>query len=499
MQSWLTKLLLFLAMAIGGGTACAQLDDADETTSDRGSDSYVVATNVWQHYGPRFGVSYEAGEGIGYTDNFASIDAFLPLFGTPGFELLFADLHWLSTDDSETGLNLGVGIRKYSERFDRTFGCSIYYDRQQVNPFDFQQLGFGLEMLGPSCDLRGNVYLPNWFDNVQTIPAQFAGNVLIIDQSAVALPGGDIEAGMPIWQGSNLTSKAFIGGYHFVGQVAPGTRAADATGVRARLEVRASDIVDMDLALQNDSLFDTTFSARVTVTLPAGRWAQTSDAVGASYYPGGGDRLPEPVERLRNIVAQEIPGVVARDPLTNQPLTFLHAAPNSFNGDGTFENPYDSMQRLFDDPQFQAGGVTGYVRQERGTGQLNQHGGDVSIPADTKLLSSRPIQLIATQRGARMLPFSGSGGAFPSIFGNVTLSNGSTLAGFKVVGGTVSGNNITDFEIRDNEVGVITVSNINGAGRIANNDFFGTLSLSGTSFTGDVDGNSGATRRRRGD
>lgn len=456
-------------------------------------------TKVWEHYGPRFGASFEAGEGVGWSRNFGAAEAFLPVIGAPGNSLVFSELRWFSSEVNESGVNAGLGFRRRFDSFDRTVGLLLHYDYRQQGPYAFDQIGLGLEVLGP-WDFRANAYLPTFFSDTDFIASQFVGYQLLIDQGAAALSGFDTEVAKEfsdfVW-----SPTIAAGVYHYDAQNISSFSIPSATGFKSRLSLNPDDCCELESMLQSDAAFDTTFSFRLTFRFGPGRSSRrfTSRGTRESAH----DRLADPVRRQVNVAVVEKPGEVAVDPSTGQPLQFLHAAVSSIPGDGSFERPYSTLDQLLADPKFSAGGIIAYVRGQNtpvANLQIPQYSGNVVLSPNTQLLSFVPKQFVTTQNGLRQLPFSGtSDGLMPSIVGDITLANDVKLSGWDIQG-TVLGNSISNYAIEDNNINVITLvspvislSGVSGAGSIARNRFGGTISVAGTSYQGDIVDNVGTT------
>ena len=456
-------------------------------------------TKVWDFYGPRFGASFEAGEGVGWSRNFGAAEAFLPLIGAPEKSLVFSEMRWFSSEVDEIGVNAGLGFRRRFDAFERTLGILLHYDHRQSGPYSFEQIGFGFEVLGP-WDLRANAYLPSFFSDTDLIAAQFFGNNLLIDQGAVALSGFDAEVAKEF---SRLYwSPTFAAGlYHYDGNTLAGSSIPSTTGFRSRLGLNPDDCCELETTMQSDAAFDTTLSFRFTFRFGARRANNRFSTRGMRLRSH--DRLADPTKRQVNVAVVEKPGEIAIDPATGLPLQFLHAAVSSVAGDGSFERPYNTLDQLLADPRFAAGGVIAYVRGNNTPVvnlQIPQHTGNVILAPNTQLLSFVPEQFVATQNGLRRLPFSGtSDGALPSIVGDITLANNVKLSGWDIQG-TILGNSISNYIIEDNSINVLTLvspvislSGVSGNGRIARNRFGGTISVAGASFVGDVVDNVGTT------
>ena len=176
------------------------------------------------------------------------------------------------------------------------------------------------------------------------------------------MSGFDSEVGGKVMRFGTVDLRAFVGTYYFGVDNGP-----DTWGGRARVEARISDTIALGLSVQRDKLFDTTVNLHVTLSWPTLTGRRRDDRGDGSPTPG--DRLGESIERIQQVVvSRRIEQVVvarqaALDPFTGLPLVFLHVAPGG-NSDGSFENPYATLDKAFHDPRFAAGNVIVYDRTQ---------------------------------------------------------------------------------------------------------------------------------------
>ena len=391
--------------------------------------------------------------------------------------MLLSDVRLLLYNESEVGSNVGLGYRLHSGWLDCTFGTFLYYDNRHTGSHGFEQLSVGLEALGPTCDLRANVYIPSMFSDRKPLPDGFAGHYLLLDRAEVALTGLDVELGVPLPAWRYVEPRLVLGAYHYEGPGAPSF-----WGGRARIEARVTDTLSMDLSIHADPVFDVTVSCGVAWRFPAIRSRRGCSPVHSRRSVC--ERLRMPVERLRNVAVYCDEDTVARNPDTGDPIFFLHVARGG-NSDGSFEDPYATLADALADPRYLNGEADViYVRQDPAVPLV--HTGYVSLEPDTQLLSNGPFQWIETQFGARVLPFSGFDPTLvnlPRIVRSVFVHrDNTTLSGFDIRGDKdgfwitldVDGTNIT---IANNRVSG------NGAGGV----FLkvdGTLRMIGNHVTG---------------
>lgn len=454
-----------------------------------------------QRFGPRIGGQFTTGPGVGYESSFGGIEGFVPFGQNPGQNLSFLEGRLLlSTDDARLGGNLVVAHRLYNAQSDRTFGGYVAYDIRDTGRRVFNQLGAGIETLGKDWDARINAYIPIGenrqqiaeiiVDNVSLSNPVFQSNFLSITrqqqrqisrQYEVAMGGFDAEAGLKILPLGETGELRGFAGFYYLDPPNQGSF----VGGRARLEARPNDNLKVGLSLQTDSHFGTTAVLSVGATFPGTRprGIRKENQVLA--------RLGESIIRQPNIVVDEqsksetliLPEttILVSNPSTGQPWTFRHVNLGIGTGNGTVENPTQSLGEALTFAQ-----PNDLVYVQPGT---NSGIPAFTIPDGVQVLSTGPIQQINTvEVGIIQLANSGNG-VLPRVTGTVNLSNNTTLSGFEInsiEGSGILGTNINNATIRDNvirnsnltnsliNVGQgIFLTNVTGKINIANNTLEG--------------------------
>ncbi|MFK7778527.1 MAG: right-handed parallel beta-helix repeat-containing protein [Gimesia sp.] len=468
--------LAFLIAFCVPTTLCAQpIDPAFEEpgfeNENYGGDaSELFGDSAWfGRYRPHVGYRYEAGDTIGRIGGLSSFDAFFPLLeGEDGDWLTFIDARLLLGDDNHNlGSNIGFGARQYIPEYQSTIGGYIYHDTRDAGYANFSQVSGGVEILGDFWEARLNWYVPTgtrrkqWGAGVSgTGNYYYSGHSLyggtLTRYYQAAMTGVDMEAGRKILTGFNTDVRAFAGWYHFQAQ-----GSQQAWGWKSRLESRISDIVALNLSIQNDRIFDTTVNFAVSFQWPSITGLRNGPKSGITAR----DRLGESPERLRAIVVdnQELQSANHSqiiNPTTGNPYYFMHVA-NGGNSDGSYEDPYATLTAAFADARTQAGDVV--VFDHRNTSET----GTFTLANNTQVLSSGPAQFINTQFGQQQLLDSNTGFK-PQITGNFTLNNGSVLSGFEIIGSggnpAVIANGIKNITIANN-----TITNSMNSGIAVNN------------------------------
>jgi hypothetical protein len=465
---------------------------ADEVQESALPDSSVTLNNAIDlRISPRGGLGYNT-SGAG-TNNFIHLEGFLPLRQQVGENLTFLDSRLLLDDEGNLGANLLLGHRFYDERGDRIWGAYAGADLRGTDDSHFTQLGLGMESLGRIWDFRINGYLP--LGNTRQVIDEdirngavqtrsgFQGNLLVLERSQerqisqtaeAALGGLDLEVGARLARWDEGDLRGYVGAYFLDGAEVDG-----ALGWRVRLESRPIDNLQLNLRLQDDSIFGTNVSFSVGLAFPRIRPKGPIDAPERVVA-----RLGEPLIRNNSIAVetqQETRVEVDRTtrPLMNpeeeRPYQFQHVTLGATGGDGTFERPFGTVAEALAATRSDGNDIV-YIDQ----------GNNAEIPAFTipdrvQVLSQAPVQILAGMpfpgfpRRAVRLPFSpitnfdegisvqlplSNDGRFPLIRGGgsgslVTMGDRTTLSGFRLADAAenaVIGNNVANVEIRDNTI-----------------------------------------------
>ena len=398
----------------------------------------------------RISARHVAGEGVGHTNSYSSLDWFVPLLPAESDSTMwFGDFRALIFNDGEFGSNMGSGYRWFVEDQNRIYGINGYWDTRKDNSLLFNQAGLGVESLGQIFDFRANGYTPAVNDTYQHQlgTAYFQDNRLFVASTA-ALSGMDAEAGVNLPTFYQISTSLFGGGYYY-----DSNHTIEAAGWRVRAEAMFRDFVVVGVSVQDDDLFGQTVNGMIELRHTVFHHATLArrsmrhkfrDADGSTDGQTVRHRLADPVYRRQNIVLKE----ESARPATfgGAPLNFVHVVPGGA-GDGTFENPYGTISTAMLDPLAGSGVI------------YTPNGGifieNVTMTAGSTLFSNGPTQFVNSNFGYVPLPLSGVNGSLtglPSkIVGDVTLADNTVLNGFDVQGG-VSGTNVLGVSLANNRV-----------------------------------------------
>jgi hypothetical protein len=414
----------------------------------------------YKPYVQRYGIGYDAGDGIGYKGGFGTFEMWTPLNGDYEWDMLFGDARLNVLNDATIGANLGLGYRKYNLEWNRIFGINAYWDWRDTGTTGFSQIGVGLESLGPLVDFRANAYIPDIDSLDGTTSSEFVGHRLILNKQ-LAMTGFDAEMGVSVLNEDRWQLKLFGGGYYFDGH-----KGENAGGWRFRAETNLDQQYFVDARVQHDKVFGTTASVGVAIRflhrfLPPFR--QTPAPMDHKFFRRRGDaeagniasRLSDPVERLQNIVLQDLTAV-ATDAAGN-PLNFLHVV-NGGAGTGTFENPYGALNGAI------AAAAPGDIVYTPEGGTFNEN---LVLTPGIQVLGNGIAQYVDTQFGAELLPFSPNANGAPTLTGTVTMADDTKFSGFAVTG-QILANNVQNIQLAGLGVtsagaDAITLTNVDGA------------------------------------
>ena len=445
---------------------------------------------------PRAGASYNTSGG-GY-DGFGSLQGFIPLYQTPGKDLLYLVGQLMLDNDANLGGNAILGYRYYSPGGDRIFGGYLAYDNRNTNNNGFAQFGLGLETLGSDWDARLNAYIPvgktrqtvseQLFDtSLQVSNLRFTDHYLAISGSRqqrlvrdveAAMAGFDAEAGGRIL---NLGETGELRGYAGLYYLAAGETAV---GVRGRLEARPWDYLTVGLGVQHDRIFGTNVVATVALTFPSSRPSKAQPRTTLARMgelPYRNNAIV--VDRQREVSDTSITftDLFLTNPATGQPYFFQHVTLGTTGGNGTFESPFGIVQSALNATRSDGNDIV-YVQAETNPGIPA-----FTIPNRVQVLSTGPIQTLpATLLGqffpAYQLPLSGSG-AYPNVNGTVTMGSDTVLSGFRITSTTGPGvtfTNVNQVDVRDNFIQNTAGAGIAGNGAAIANLFRNTITGTAT-------------------
>ncbi len=320
---------LLLCFSQASFTRNTSLYSFEECVNDK-QHSYLSARHI------------EAG-GIGYDKGYTSLDAFFAPDPKPLSLIPFLDLRGHVFNNGQLAANVGIGIRRMNENL--VLGFNAYYDYRNAQRNHYNQVGFGLEMLGRRYDFRVNGYVP--IDRNAVVPyltefAEFAGHeMIVLQQYQIAMKGAQAEAGVYFGKSRWCDFYAAAGAYYFKGTIGPQT-----WGGKARFMATFKKYWTLELSNSYDKTFHNRFQCSLTFTLPLGGESFRKQTNNADYCDEPDvlfSRMVQPVQRQEIVVEESLDRCAAAiDPVTGQPYNFVFVDNNS-NSLGTYESPYPTL------------------------------------------------------------------------------------------------------------------------------------------------------------
>ncbi len=333
-------------------SAWADAPVPEAETTGRAAVENTIGYALSDPFGPLIRVRGSSGEGLGYQDNYYSLNAFIPKHIEPGQSLFFLALLG-SVTDVGTGIGtVGAGYRHYVPRLNRIFSASGWFDLDGGHASTYSQAGVSLESLGKNLDFRINGYyvVGDDFTKVSdTIMGEpfFGGNRILLHRQLVtetAYSGGEFEVGGPLPFLGRHGLNAYVGAYHLISDDHENT-----TGVKVRAEALVHEDLSVSVSYSDDDVFGANTWLNVVLTLPDGRPARW-------FKPRPvRERLSAPIERSYRVHVNrkiELLNAPAVNPIDGKAFTIVHVDPNRTSpGDGSFEKPFSDLALFENAPE----------------------------------------------------------------------------------------------------------------------------------------------------
>lgn len=256
----------------------------------------------------------------------------------------FMDGQFRVSNESQFGLDFGGGFRWMAPSLltggTRVYGLTSWYDGQETNLNNyFNQIGVSFESLGEQIDFRANANIPLENEKsgdivIDTGEVTYFQNFLSIGTlipSDVSLRIVDFEVAPRIF---DLNAWVYAGGYQMDGN--------DVSDLGAKGGVRGYVTNDLavDVGIQDDDTFGTNTVFQII-------WTPGRTGAGpTSWIHTLADRMREQVYRNTYVATTQV-NRTGTDNLTNvdgEDIRIVHVDfSKTAPGDGTFENPYTSI------------------------------------------------------------------------------------------------------------------------------------------------------------
>ena len=401
---------------------------------------------------PRYTIRRDFGNGVGYQSGFTYFEAFLPVWQTPGESIAFLNARVINFDDtSYWETQIGGGARCIVDG--SVLGINGFYDGRNTNVSYYHQLGFGLELLREKWEFRSNFYFP--IGNTRNVAAdtgfinpRFLGTNIALDRQIAyetAMQGLNVEAGRQLpncCHCDSLRTYAYLGYYHYQ---ASGVPSID--GFRARIESWYDENVSMNLAIQNDRVFDTTITGGLSLHFGGvPRGARKVDPLAA--------KLGSRVVRDPNIVLQsskESKTELATDPTTGKPIEVRHV--NSTvpaGGNGSYENPYRTLSTL------QTNSAVNQILFAHAGSTFNNQ--TITLKNGQRFLGEGIDHSFTATQGTFLLPRATPNTLAPRFTGTglntIRVANNTEVSGMNITrtGNAITGTNVTNVLIDRNRI-----------------------------------------------
>ncbi len=478
LSNWLTITVVLLSFCNPSCEVSAQVVQADGTSAGDASVTPVSYTSSGTWLNRELGTPLRFGyhsEGYGTETGVVSLGS---MFVSPLDDAVwFLDGQGTLSEDFGGGFNLGIGYREMVDfnrggDSQRILGASFWTDGQSTKADNFfTALGFGLESLGESYDVRLNGTFPlsrtqvgdptliDFDTPVFSGYELFSGIEAITTDTAYSVV--DAEAAKRV---GDLDAWAILGVYYL------GGGGADDAGFRAGMRGYALPDLAVTVQVTDDDIYHTNVMAGLT-------WFVGRTHSGNAPCGVLSDRFREPVWRNDFIATTaETTTRAAGNPLTdadtNALFNFIHVNSNAaLGGDGTFENPFTTLAQA---QGAQQDGSYVYVHSNSvlsgnftpldnvnvlGEG-VNQDGDMVTHTVDSVELGT--LTLPETSTGAGSLPapiINGVGNVF-------TLANDNQINNFTINGGTnaVVGNGINAPQLANLDINTPTDTGLSFTG-----------------------------------
>ncbi|NGX51459.1 MAG: hypothetical protein K1060chlam2_01325 [Chlamydiae bacterium] len=386
------------------------------------------------------GVRHIQSGGVGYDKGYSSLDLFITPFSHHE-SVLFLDLRGHRFTNGKFAANGGLGFRYPYLKRGVIYGANIFYDYRRSNNSSYNQLGMGAEILGRVWSFRANGYLPygKRVRNRSYSFHRFSGHTLQLKERARrSLAGADAEIEARIFTYRDMKAYLAAGPYFYRGE-----HSRNASGGKARLTARISDIASLSAVASYDRLFHFNFQGEIGLTFALGKKrrvlkknSRKRQSRECNFAQQLLEKLDRPVQRNEIIVIGKQRRIfVAKDPFSGAPFHFIHVNnSNSSAGSGSFESPYSTLLSA------QNGSKPGdFLYVNAGTRTFIGMNQGITLQNNQKFLGSGMDQLVRTDRGFITLPAM-TPGVKPTITNinslgdGITLANNNRVSGFNISG-----------------------------------------------------------------
>ncbi len=412
----------------------------------------------------------------GVPGSWTNLHAFIPVRAFGEYNFFAVNPRLLLNDNGDVGANFGFIHRFYVPSLDRMFGNSLWYDYDATTQSDYHRIGWMFESRGRYVSYRAgiNYVLEDAQRVYQTVP----GNLAFVSNSLVRLVTENFAAPVDEYTVGATWSVPVLGKYGVDFGVDLYYLAAsgveDSLGTALRTEMQVTEDLRIQALVTNDKMFNTNLSINFELTLPDGA---PSRILRPNPVVMSLTRSVPRNYRVRTAFASRVKTVEERRTKDNRAFRIAHIDPNRpTNGDGSWENPYNSVAGFMSDPGRTIFDII-FVQPNADGSSTNLDTG-ITITSNQRLLGNGmrlngTPHLFTSTNGTFILPGQTSGpnpvlsninaaGAMPAV---VTLGGDATeISGFTIdaqnggLGITNSGASIDGFNINNNTFNNVLVA-----------------------------------------
>lgn len=369
--------------------------------------------------------------GIGYEDGYTTLEAFLASDPSQWKLTPFLDLRGHVFNNEKWAANVGIGLRALWGN--RAYGINTYYDYRNPGHLNANQIGLGLETLGPLLDFRINGYLPlgtKVSAPYDTTFGTFSGNYMLVSgKYQTAMRGANGEFGFHFGKSELFDFYAAAGPYYFIGEKAPAT-----WGGKGRISGTFKDILTLEISDSYDRTFHNRFQGEISLNFFFGPKSKVKEQGRSCKLANTlNSRMLQPVNR-QEIIVVDTPrrNTVAIDPATGLPYFFVFVD-NTSSSNGTYESPYHTLAQAQENSS-----PNNIIYVFPGNGTTTGMNSGITLKANQKFWGSGVNQSIQTSIGTISIPAQSS--TSPIITntnvdteGNaITLATNNAISGFTI-------------------------------------------------------------------
>lgn len=221
---------------------------------------------------------YTEGRGLGYRRGYGTVGLFsAPTLLANACIQPFFDAKAYGFNNGKGGASIGLGSRYIIPCNNIVLGINGYYDYRKYHHVNLNQVGIGVELLGPCWDLRINGYIPVGRRNFcKSDFFDYCGDFMAINQERISSwYGADAELGT--WLSRQFSSCNWINFYAAVGPYYytrnherhfENEHHHNAFGGRIRLLARIFDYVDLSVNATYDRVWHARVQGQITINIP---------------------------------------------------------------------------------------------------------------------------------------------------------------------------------------------------------------------------------------